>query len=241
MQLYGATDIGMKRNSNQDAFCNTMLDKQTALTVVCDGMGGANAGNIASTVAVKTITDYVKKSYFKFMSPLAIENMLRSAISSANIEVFETARNNPEYTGMGTTVVAAIIRENTAYIAHVGDSRAYLIKKNELVQITRDHSVVQHLIEQGCITPEMALSHPEKNVITRAVGTEDDVQSDFNEVKIDDNILMLCTDGLTGAVSAKEITDIIINNELKDVPDLLIRSANQKISADNITITVIAC
>lgn len=239
MQLYGETHVGMTRHSNQDAFLNTVLSEDTALVVVCDGMGGAKAGNIASNLAVQIITDYVKKSYSKSMGSLAIENMLRSAIESANMEVFETALSNPDYSGMGTTVVAAFAREDTVYIAHVGDSRAYLADKNALTQITRDHSVVQSLIEQGCITPEMALSHPRKNVITRAVGTTDEVQCDFNEVSLKNGAVLICTDGLTGAIKTDEILKIITNNESEAVPRLLIEAANNNNSADNVTVALI--
>lgn len=239
MQLYGATHVGMTRKTNQDAFCNTILGENTALAVVCDGMGGAKAGNIASTLAVQIITEYVKKSYSKAMSGTAVENMLRSAISSANIEVFETALSNPDYSGMGTTVVAALVREDTVFIAHVGDSRAYSVSENELTQITRDHSVVQNLIEQGCITPEMALSHPRKNVITRAVGTTDEVQCDFNEVSLQNGAVLICTDGLTGAIKTDEILKIITNNESEAVPEMLIKAANDNDSADNITVALI--
>ncbi len=239
MQLYGETHVGMTRHSNQDAFLNTVLSEDTALVVVCDGMGGAKAGNIASNLAVQIITDYVKKSYSKSMGSLAIENMLRSAIESANMEVFETALSNPDYSGMGTTVVAAFVREDTVYIAHVGDSRAYLADKNALTQITRDHSVVQSLIEQGCITPEMALSHPRKNVITRAVGTTDEVQCDFNEVSLKNGAVLICTDGLTGAIKTDEILKIITNNESEAVPRLLIEAANNNNSADNVTVALI--
>lgn len=239
MQLYGETHVGMTRHSNQDAFLNTVLSEDTALVVVCDGMGGAKAGNIASNLAVQIITDYVKKSYSKSMGSLAIENMLRSAIESANMEVFETALSNPDYSGMGTTVVAAFVREDKVYIAHVGDSRAYLADKNALTQITRDHSVVQSLIEQGCITPEMALSHPRKNVITRAVGTTDEVQCDFNEVSLKNGAVLICTDGLTGAIKTDEILKIITNNESEAVPRLLIEAANNNNSADNVTVALI--
>jgi len=239
VQLYGETHVGMTRHSNQDAFLNTVLSEDTALVVVCDGMGGAKAGNIASNLAVQIITDYVKKSYSKSMGSLAIENMLRSAIESANMEVFETALSNPDYSGMGTTVVAAFVREDKVYIAHVGDSRAYLADKNALTQITRDHSVVQSLIEQGCITPEMALSHPRKNVITRAVGTTDEVQCDFNEVSLKNGAVLICTDGLTGAIKTDEILKIITNNESEAVPRLLIEAANNNNSADNVTVALI--
>jgi len=239
VQLYGETHVGMTRHSNQDAFLNTVLSEDTALVVVCDGMGGAKAGNIASNLAVQIITDYVKKSYSKSMGSLAIENMLRSAIESANMEVFETALSNPDYSGMGTTVVAVFVREDKVYIAHVGDSRAYLADKNALTQITRDHSVVQSLIEQGCITPEMALSHPRKNVITRAVGTTDEVQCDFNEVSLKNGAVLICTDGLTGAIKTDEILKIITNNESEAVPRLLIEAANNNNSADNVTVALI--
>ncbi len=240
MKTYGATDVGMVRSNNQDAFKNTVLAENTVLSVVCDGMGGANAGNIASKMAIEIITDYIVNAYGPNLTSLSVENLLRTAISSANLEIFSTANKVEEYKGMGTTVVAALIHDGIACIAHVGDSRAYLVKSDGITQITRDHSVIQDLIESGQLTKEEARFHPKKNVITRAVGTLEDIIIDFDELKIGDGVVLLCTDGLTNMLSDEEILQIFFENELEKTADMLIKSANEKTSNDNVTVTLAA-
>ena len=240
MDFYGKTDIGAVRRENQDFFVNTVLGDNTVLSVVCDGMGGANAGNIASEMAANTVSQYVKSSYNPTMTSNAIEKLLRGAVSTANIEIFDAANKNTDYRGMGTTIVAALVKNNIAYIVHVGDSRAYLITTDEIKQITKDHSIVQSLLESEEITPEQAKSHPRKNVITRAVGIYDTVEVDFNELDIEKGILLMCTDGLSGTLSEKEIKQIALNGELNSVPDILINKAIENTSSDNITVTVIS-
>ena len=240
MDFYGNTDIGAVRRENQDFFVNTVLGDNTVLSVVCDGMGGANAGNIASEMAANTVSQYVKASYNPTMTSNAIEKLLRGAVSTANIEIFDAANKNTDYRGMGTTIVAALVKNNIAYIVHVGDSRAYLITTYEIRQITKDHSIVQSLLESAEITPEQAKSHPRKNVITRAVGIYDTVEVDFNELDIEKGILLMCTDGLSGTLSEEEIKQITLNHELNSVTDILINKAIENKSSDNITVTVIS-
>ncbi len=240
MQIYGLTDVGMLRHSNQDAFLNRELADGAVLSIVCDGMGGANAGNVASCITTKTVMEYVLRSYSVNMSSSAIENLLRGAVDTANIEVYDKSKTDEQYSGMGTTIVAALVRDNTAYITHVGDSRAYLISGGEIQQITRDHSVIQSLIEQGQITEEEARIHPRKNVITRAVGVGENVEADFNEVNISGSVLLLCTDGLSGMLKPDEIKEITENYNINEVPERLINAANSRRSNDNITVTVIS-
>jgi len=240
VKIYGATDVGIVRTSNQDAFKNTVLAENSVLSVVCDGMGGANAGNVASKMATEIITDFVIKSYSPNLTAVSVENMLRTAISSANLEIFSSSNKVEEYKGMGTTVVAALVHGGVAYIAHVGDSRAYLLKKDGITQITRDHSVIQDLIESGHLTLEEARNHPKKNVITRAVGTLEDIIVDFDELQIGDGVLLLCTDGLSNMLSDEEIQQIFSENNLEDTAELLIKSANEKLSNDNVTVTLIS-
>lgn len=240
MKTYGATDVGMVRSNNQDAFKNIILDDNAVLSVVCDGMGGANAGNVASEMAAKIITDIVVNSYNPNLTSMSVENMLRTAISSANVEVFSKANSVSEYKGMGTTAVVALIKDDSVYIAHVGDSRAYLVKTDGITQITRDHSVIQDLIESGQLTADEARNHPKKNVITRAVGALEDVMVDFDEIRIGDAVLLLCTDGLTNMLSDEEIQQIFSENAIENTAEALIKSANEKCSTDNITVTLIA-
>lgn len=239
MKLYGNTDIGKTRSFNQDAYENAILAGGAVLSVVCDGMGGAAAGDIASKKAVECIGNYVKNAYFPDMDAFSLEKLLRNAVESANIEIFDMSASTPEYNGMGTTAVVALVKENTAYIVHVGDSRAYLIGE-EISQITRDHSMIQSLIENGKLTKEEAKNHPHKNVITRAVGIAENVQCDYNEVDITDKILLICTDGLSGMLSDDIILKTAKSVPIDALPQKLTELANDLNSTDNITVTVIS-
>lgn len=239
MKCYGKTDIGKRRSTNQDCFSITALPDGGVLAVVCDGMGGAKAGNVASGTAVDAISRYVERSYRIGISFDSAVDILNKAILSANIEVYDNSLKNPELKGMGTTVVAAIASDDFTVIAHLGDSRAYIVGE-QITQITRDHSVVQSLIESGKLTPEEARVHPRKNVITKALGIEENVFPDNNrcDFKIGETLL-LCTDGLTNYVDAEVIKNIIESNPLEDVAQLLVDEANKNGGGDNITALVI--
>ena len=168
MKIVAKTDKGLVRENNQDAYAVGELPGEVAWAVVCDGMGGAAGGNIASALAVKVISDKITSSYNEKMRDSSIKNLLDSAITAANIEVYDMAYSRPDLKGMGTTVVAVVVRDNVAHIAHAGDSRAYIVNKDGVEQITVDHSLVQNLVDRGEITKEEAEHHPNKNVITRA-------------------------------------------------------------------------
>ncbi len=228
------------RRSNQDAYHAEILPDGTALAVVCDGMGGANAGNVASESATMAISDFIRRSWREKMKNENLLSLLQSAVRSANIIVYDMSRENTALEGMGTTVVAALIKEDFAVIAHIGDSRAYLVRGNELKQLTRDHSVVQSLIESGKLTPGGARVHPRKNVITRALGTEEDILADGVEVKLQSgDSLMLCTDGLTNFVDSDDIIGIFGGSDIKNVADTLAKTANQNGGGDNITVVTV--
>lgn len=239
MRIFGATDIGTKRHSNQDAYINTALSKNAVLSVVCDGMGGANAGNIASSIAVNCITEYIKRSFVPALQPTSVKNLLLSAIDSANSEVFEKAQGEAELNGMGTTVVVALIMGETAYIAHVGDSRAYLIKDGSAQQLTRDHSVVQTLVETGHLTADEARVHPERNVITRALGVEETVEGDYAEIPFKEGVIVLCTDGMSNVITADDLANTANETALEELPKALINIANTRDSGDNVTVTAV--
>lgn len=235
MQIYGKIDIGKMRKTNQDAFLTKELDDGSAFVVVCDGMGGANAGNVASEGAVRVIADYVIKSYQSAMGTDSLVSMLKSAVASANMEIYDLSLKNTTLNGMGTTVVAAIIRETVAVVCHIGDSRAYLVT-DELSQITTDHSVVQSLIECGKLTADEARVHPRKNVITRALGVEEDVMSDCSVIEIKPgNSILICTDGLSNFVEADDILETFKNSKPQDVVEILVDKANEGGGGDNIT------
>ncbi len=238
MKVYSKTDIGLTRHSNQDAVFTTVLEDGCILAIVCDGMGGANAGNVASKVAVKVISNYIIQSYRIGMDFYSIEKMLKNAIDSANMEIYDMSLKDETLKGMGTTTVSALVRDGVAVIAHVGDSRAYKAS-DELKQITRDHSVVQTLVESGKISPEDAKVHPRKNVITRALGTEENVVADSCQIELSkDDILLLCTDGLSGYAEDEGIYNILKENT-EQVAENLIELAKMGGGRDNITVAVI--
>lgn len=240
MHIFAKTDMGKVRSINQDAFAANILPDGAALAVVCDGMGGANAGDIASKTAVEIISQYILKSYSPTMDTEDVLKLINNAITSANIDVFALSCKDELLTGMGTTAVVAVVRPNQAFICNIGDSRAYLIG-DELSQITRDHSVVQNLIESGELSPEEARVHPKKNVITRALGVEENVLTDSYCIDIsENNKVLLCTDGLTNYVENKKIFDIVKNNDLDKITDMLIVEANRGGGKDNITAAVIS-
>ena len=240
MQLFAKTDVGKVRTINQDAFYINTLSNGAALAVVCDGMGGASAGDIASKTAVEIISQYVINAYNPAMSSDDIIRLLDNAINSANLEVFTLSKKDEQLSGMGTTVVATIAFENQAVICSAGDSRAYLINE-QITQITRDHTLVQSLVELGKISAEEAKTHPEKNIITRALGVEDNIVIDSYCVDISkDDIILLCTDGMSNYVSENSILSIVKNNALDKITTILIDEANSGGGRDNITVAVVS-
>lgn len=235
MKIYSKIDKGVVRNSNQDAYFAGEISQDVTFAVVCDGMGGANAGNVASEIAVKTISEYIVNSYRNNMSLDDIIKMIKNAVKSANIEIFDKSNSDENLKGMGTTVVAAVIRGTNAVVANVGDSRVYVVN-DEINQLTTDHSIVQTLIETGKITREDARVHPRKNVITRALGAEAEVVADVEEYNLSKgDTLLLCTDGLTNFVSEDEILNTFKNNDISLVCEKLIELANLGGGGDNIT------
>ncbi len=239
MIIHSKIDKGVIRHSNQDAFIAGEIAKNFTFAIVCDGMGGANAGNIASEIAVKTVSEYLYNSYRENMSEDEIEKVIKNAISSANIQIFDRANKNEALKGMGTTIVVAVVKDNNVVIAHVGDSRIYLIN-DSIKQLTKDHSIVQSLIESGKITPEDASVHPRKNVITRALGVEAQVIADTDFLSLEPNdTLLLCSDGLTNFVAESKIIDIFKNNDIEFVSEILVNEANLGGGGDNITVVTL--
>ena len=239
MQIFSKTDRGRVRTDNQDAYFAGKITDDSVFAVVCDGMGGANAGNVASELAVRHISEYVIRSYRYGMDMTDTEKTLKNAIVSANISLYDKAVNNTELAGMGTTAVAAFVKDGTAVIAHVGDSRIYLVN-GEIKQLTRDHSVVQSLIESGKITPEDAKVHPRKNVITRALGAEEDVAVDSDCLNLSNgDTLLLCSDGLTNFLDDKDILTVFQNNDISAVAERLVEEANKNGGGDNITVVTV--
>lgn len=239
VKTVGKTDIGRKRSRNEDSFCFGECCENVSYAIVCDGMGGASGGQVASSLTCKIVDDKIKKCYNKSMTERSLENLLLSAITTANVEIFDKAAVDDSLKGMGTTIVAVIVKDDTACIAHVGDSRAYYISKNSITQITKDHSLVQEMLDNGQITKEEFENHPNKNIITRALGVGEDIDIDFEYVTLSkDDAILICTDGLSGLVKDSELYDIYNNAHFDDVADLYIKAANEKGGKDNITAVI---
>ena len=242
IRSYGKTDRGIVRRDNQDYFDFTQLsDGKLLLCVVCDGMGGANAGNVASSLAADTFLKTLNDQPVALQDNQLVGEALKDAALAANRVVHEAAKNNREQAGMGTTLVGAAIKENLAHIVSVGDSRAYHISNDTIRQITRDHSLVEDMIARGNITREESLHHPNRNLLTKVVGTEEKVDRDLFEVKLQaGDKLLLCTDGLTNLVTDDEILqEIKAHEDLQESGDMLVTLALAKGGGDNVTVFLV--
>ena len=217
MQSWGLTDKGCVRKMNQDAYDIQQLDRNTLLCVVCDGMGGAKSGNIASSLAVDVFSQEIQRTWTPNMEWDKADQMMKSAVKLANFTVYDQARQFEEFEGMGTTLVAALIRGRKVSFVNVGDSRAYRISQNGIRQITKDHSVVQMMVDRGELTPEAAKRYPGKNLITRAVGTESSVVCDvFRQELNRGDFLLLCSDGLSNLMDDQEILFEVVHGVNKE-------------------------
>ena len=236
MKAYSITDIGKRRSSNQDFVyaSEQPVGNLPNLLIVADGMGGHNAGDLASRYTVESMVDYIEKAEEKRPIPL-----LSMAIHHANDLVMEKSRTDRALEGMGTTVVAATIQDEYLYVANVGDSRLYLIDQ-EIEQITRDHSLVEEMIRMGELQRQDARSHPDRNVITRAMGVHSPVKIDFFDMKLEkgDRIL-LCSDGLTNMIDDDEILRIVKKcSSPKEAAQRLVTEANKSGGKDNISVVL---
>ncbi len=238
MRSNGKTDTGCKRNSNQDSifFCDKPVGPLPNLYIVADGMGGHRAGDMASKMAIDISVDFIKKSTLE--NPIAI---MKRAMIFANNEIYKTANNDPDLNGMGTTMVAAVVLDDKLYVANVGDSRLYVVG-NDIKQITMDHSLVEELIRNGELERKKGRNHPEKNIITKAMGSKDEVMPDFFEIDFNpDDKILLCSDGLSNMVEDDEIRDIIVDNtNLEKTAEALIDRANYYGGSDNISVVVVS-
>ena len=208
---------------------------------VCDGMGGARGGRLASTMAVDALQQAIEAGIDEAHTPQAGRALLESAVEQANRSVYEKARGTPSLSGMGTTVVCALVRGGLAQYVHVGDSRIYLFRNNKLLQLTKDHSMVQEMVEQGALTEEEAQNHPRKNLITRALGVGRDVEADFSEKEVSPrDILLLCSDGLSNVVTDQELLyEVIHGGEAVTCCERLLDIALKRGAPDNVTAVLI--
>ena len=237
MQYWALTDPGCSRSQNQDAYHIEVLDKHTLLCVVCDGMGGAKSGNVASTLAVDVFTQEIKRTWTSDMDQEGLDQMLQNAVKLTNFTVYDQAQQFEDFSGMGTTLVAALISGKYATVVNIGDSRAYRISKNGIRQITTDHSLVQMMVERGELSPEMAKSYPGKNLITRAIGTEAAVACDIFHQKVEkEDCLLLCTDGLSNIVDEQEILfEVAHGMDKQECCQRLLDIAVNRGAPDNVT------
>lgn len=237
LKTFSISDIGRKRNVNQD-YVNTTekpIGNLPNLFVVADGMGGHKAGDYASRLAVETIFSSVEKSTEEDMVKL-----IRKAIESANEMVYEKSLEDPEFEGMGTTVVVATCRGNKLQVANVGDSRLYVVG-DKIRQITEDHSFVEEMVRMGALDKEAARTHAKKNVITRALGVNGGIEVDFFSVELEEEeLVLLCTDGLTNMLEDDEIRMIIQGQrDIVEKAEVLVEEANKRGGTDNISVVLI--
>jgi serine/threonine protein phosphatase PrpC len=242
----GLTDVGRKRNHNEDSF---LIDDELQLYVVADGMGGHAGGGTASRIAVETIDRELRKireggeNPFTQESPLQdsqLPEALRSSVERACLSIFTAAQEDTRLAGMGTTVISLLVHGDHALFAHVGDSRAYLIRGELIQQISEDHSLVNEQIKAGMITPEEAKHSRYKNIITRSVGFEEEVQVDvMGLVTEPEDTFILCSDGLANMVEDKEMLDIARRTKFEDLPKTFVELANERGGDDNISVIVV--
>lgn len=247
IRAVGQTDVGQRRDHNEDSF---LVDAALGLFIVADGMGGHAGGGTASRLAVETIQRSVKEARERepalFGMPTGVEesplpDVLREAVEAACTKIFETAQGAPELSGMGTTVTAALLDGRTAFIAHVGDSRCYLLREQRIYQVSEDHSLVNEQLKAGAISPDEARHSRFKNIITRSVGFEQHVQVDLMGVELEPkDVLLICCDGLSNLVEDAEILHVVDEAPLEDAPSKLIDLANERGGDDNITVVLIA-
>ena len=243
MLAWGKSDIGRTRRDNQDSFAYSISEnKKLTFAIVCDGMGGAAAGNVASSLALEKFTECIRDVESKNFSYDQLHSLLEGALNEANSVVKEKSKSHKKYSGMGTTLVATVVTSNKVAVINVGDSRAYKINSDGIEKITQDHSLVADMVRMGELTEQQAQEHPGKNFITRAVGTDDSVAGDvfFPEIKKGDFIL-LCSDGLSNLVSEQEMLyEVVYGGEHTDCCERLISIANDRGGFDNITVILLA-
>ena len=235
MSFSGITDVGLKRKNNQDYFRTTTIS-QAEIAVLCDGMGGAAGGAVASKLAADSFLEYIEKNTDALLKSETMRDILLQAGNAAHMSVYNCANEFIELDGMGTTLVACIYKEGMLYIINAGDSRLYTIKNGSLQKQTKDHSLIQDLLDKGVITEEQAKNHPYKNYIMRALGTETVLMYDYFECDEDFDYVLLCSDGLYNFVSDEDMIEIICSEKrIEEKTKLLVDAANNGGGGDNIT------
>lgn len=238
-KIYGATDIGLVRQANQDTFATGTVSDNLCFAILCDGMGGSSGGNVASEMAAEHVSAVLKRELNEELAELSIRSIMMSAVSGANAKIFEKACADESLSGMGTTIIIAVFLRQTMYVACVGDSRVYLVSPEREEQITHDHTVVQMLVDLGEITREDAKTHPKRHFITRAVGVGPDVEVDFIVHELsEEDIILICSDGLYNYLEQESIYGLVKPCVERESVDSLIEYAKAGGGTDNITALV---
>ena len=240
MKGFAKTDVGKAREMNQDYYSIPSSENDLQLYILADGMGGYNGGEIASRLAAETTKNYIQNNFEKIEHDKeAILKLVKDAMEYANMVVYEESKKDENLQGMGTTLDVCFIYNSKIYIGHVGDSRIYLIKKDIARKITKDHSYVQQLVEDKKITREEADHHPKKNMLLKALGCTSYVEPDIRARNLEkDDILLMCSDGLTNMVEESKIYEVVRENKEK-APEILVNLANNAGGYDNITVITI--
>ena len=246
LEYYALSDVGKRREKNEDSF---LANEQIDLFVVADGMGGHSGGEYASRLAVKTIEDIIETlendpnvtlQKDADVRPGDYKSWLSYSIQVASNKVYEKAKKEPSLKGMGTTTVAILFRKSRAFIANVGDSRGYRVRKNKIAQITKDHSLVEEQLDAGMLSRDEVKEHKFKNIITRSVGFQDDVEVDVYSRQVEEgDVFLLCSDGLSNLVDEKDMQEVVSANSLKEACHHLIDIANERGGDDNITVILV--
>lgn len=240
MRIAAKTDIGYQRTENQDSYRAGRQSDETVWAVVCDGMGGANGGRVASSIATTTLEEFFLEHIDGAHTADDVRRCMLEGIQIANSAIYTTAMSDPSLYGMGTTVVCVVVRGEEMQVAHVGDSRVYLLRDGTMRLLTRDHSVVQQMLEDGSITEEEAFYHPKRNIITRVLGVESHVEADWTRVPVrDGDIVLLCTDGLSSYVPDAEVERTLSGSSFYEAPDALIDCALEAGGIDNVTVLLV--
>ena len=241
MRVAADTERGRTRPDNQDDYRAAAETNDSLWAVVCDGMGGAAGGATASALAVRTVQEACAHHPERWQQPQAAKQLALSLVQKANESVYERAENDPDLQGMGTTIVLLLVSGNICTVAYVGDSRAYLVRGGTLHQVTKDHSVVQEMVDRGILTPQEAQNHPQKNMITRAVGVLTAVEPDLIQFTLEeDDAVLLCTDGLVNAVSEKKIGAVLRETPFFECPRVLLENVLRQTEQDNATVVLCA-
>ncbi|CCY99622.1 protein serine/threonine phosphatase PrpC regulation of stationary phase [Clostridium sp. CAG:793] len=239
-KAFATSDVGKAREINEDYFYISYPDDEIQLFILADGMGGYNGGEVASKLAVTSAKNYILSNFEKNNSDKdTILDLVKNSSQYANMVVYEKAKENPELSKMGTTLDICLIYQSKAFISHIGDSRIYRIRKDFMRKLTKDHSYVQQLIDEGKITKEESLKHPKKNMLMKALGCTPFIEPDaMIKGFIKEDVILMCSDGLTNMVSEERIKQIIKENPT-DATKLLVQEANDNGGNDNITAIII--